>query len=63
MARCEDFPCCGHEAGDCPRIDKDGREVWRCVECGRDLPRGARSSICGPCQRELFRRIDEGEDL
>ena len=26
MARCEDYPCCGHEAGDCPTIDSKGRQ-------------------------------------
>ena len=54
MARCEDFPCCGHEAGDCPRIRKDGSEAWSCVECGKELPRKATSSICVKCQRRML---------
>lgn len=62
MARCEDFPCCGHEPGDCPEIDKSGREVWRCVECGGRLPRSATSSICRKCTRAMQRRIANGED-
>ena len=41
---CEDYPCCGHEAGDCPRIDAKGRERWTCVECGKLLPLSASSS-------------------
>ncbi len=47
---CEDFPCCGHEAGDCPRVDEGGGEHWRCVGCGSELPLGARSSLCAICQ-------------
>jgi hypothetical protein len=56
---CEDYPCCGHEAGDCPRITKSGREVYRCVECRHELPRGARSSICLRCQKARARHFDE----
>jgi hypothetical protein len=56
MARCEDYPCCGHAAGDCPEIDAKGREVWRCVECGKRLKAGATSSICPKCTRDLNRR-------
>ena len=63
MARCEDYPCCGHESGDCPRIDSSGRERYRCVGgCGRELRVGATSSICAPCQRKLDRRWAEGDD-
>lgn len=49
MARCEDYPCCGHgppphgDGGGCP--DSEGR--FRCVLCGRKMPRNASSSICG----------------
>lgn len=57
MARCEDFPCCGHEAGDCPSLDRKGRDVWRCVECGAKLSRRATSSICSGCQRAARRRF------
>lgn len=60
---CEDFPCCGHQAGDCPRIDSKGRERWRCVECGKELPLKARSSICLKCQKRLERRWAEGGDF
>lgn len=55
MARCEDYPCCGHASGDCPDHDSKGREVWRCVECGRKLARNASSSICVRCVRRLER--------
>lgn len=47
MPYCEDYPCCGHEPGDCP--DAQGR--FRCVGCGKRLPRTASSSYCARCQR------------
>ena len=60
---CEDFPCCGHERGDCPTLDSKGRERWTCVECGKRLPVSAPSSICGSCQRAMDRRRDyDGDD-
>ena len=49
MARCEDYPCCGHEPGDCP----DSRGRMKCVECGKRLPVSATSSICAKCERRL----------
>lgn len=52
--RCEDYPCCGHTAGDpCPVRDRRGRAVLRCVTCGRRLNARAASSICMPCQRKM----------
>ena len=48
---CEDYPCCGHEAGDCP--DSEGR--FTCVGCGKRLPRDAGSSICPKCQSRMSR--------
>lgn len=59
MPRCEDFPCCGHEAGDCPALRADGSEIWKCVECGKRLPRNAPSSICAKCQRNMFERTED----
>lgn len=58
MPRCEDYPCCGHEAGDCP--DSEGR--MKCVECGGKLPKNSPSSICPTCLRGMERRIAMGED-
>lgn len=49
MPRCEDFPCCGHAAGDCP--DSQGRMT--CVECGRKLAKNASSSICPKCLKRM----------
>jgi len=53
--RCEDYPCCGHEPGDCP--DSSGR--MKCVECGKRLSVKAMSSICAKCQRLLRSRRDD----
>ena len=50
---CEDYPCCGHEQGDCP--DSEGR--FNCVECGKRLKKNATSSICEKC----LRRMDYGD--
>lgn len=47
MSYCEDFPCCGHEAGDCP--DSEGR--FKCVGCGALLPRNNPDSFCAECHR------------
>ncbi len=55
---CEDYPCCGHEPGDCP--DSSGR--MKCVECGRRLPKNASSSICPKCLRNMNDRFDRGDD-
>jgi hypothetical protein len=49
---CEDYPCCGHEPGDCP--DSQGRMT--CVGgCGKRLSKKATSSICTKCQRKMSR--------
>ncbi len=49
MARCEDFPCCGHENGCCPDYDKGGNQLnMRCI-CGAILPLSSRHSICESC--------------
>ena len=57
MARCEDFPCCGHEVGDCPTVDRHGNNRWTCVECGKRLSLKATSSICSKCQRRMTSRM------
>lgn len=60
--RCEDFPCCGHEDGDCP--DSEGR--FRCCICDRLLEKNSRSSICSSCNRrmaEIDRDDPTGQDL
>ncbi len=57
MARCEDFPCCGHEPGDCP--DAQGR--MKCIECGGRLPKNATSSMHPRCQMAYLERVDVEE--
>lgn len=60
---CEDYPCCGHSAGDCPTKDSKGNDRWTCVDCGKRLPLKASSSICLKCQRRMrYREYDEDTD-
>ena len=49
MARCEDFPCCGHELGCCPDYDESGRQTNMICVCGAVLPVNAPYSICRWC--------------
>ena len=49
MARCEDFPCCGHENGCCPSFDDDGRQTDMVCVCGARLPVHNHSSCCDSC--------------
>jgi len=49
MARCEDFPCCGHEAGCCPDFDESGRQLNMVCVCGAKLPVNNRYSLCDTC--------------
>jgi len=51
MAMCEDFPCCGHEMGCCPRFDESGRQLDMVCTCGARLPVNNRYSICDRCLR------------
>ena len=56
MSRCEDFPCCGHEPGDCP--DSKGR--FKCVGCGNPLPKKNPTSFCSACvRRRAWERPEE----
>ena len=67
MARCEDFPCCGHESGCCPNYDSAGRQTDMVCVCGKRLPIDNRYSICNSCMRnEDFDRdylLEEMEDF
>ena len=49
--RCEDYPCCGHEAGGCPVVDENGTERFRCACCSILMPPKARSAVCEPCHK------------
>ena len=64
MARCEDFPCCGHEAGCCPDFDDDGRQLNMKCTCGATVPLSSRSSICPRClgDDDEFDQFDCDED-
>jgi len=55
MARCEDFPCCGHELGCCPDYDPvTGEQLNMKCTCGATVPLTSRYSICEGClQRDL----------
>lgn len=49
MARCEDYPCCGHENGCCPRYSESGEQLDMVCVCGARLPVSNRVSICNTC--------------
>ena len=50
MARCEDWPCCGHEQGCCPDYDPaTGKQLNMKCTCGATVPLGSRSSLCNEC--------------
>jgi hypothetical protein len=58
MARCEDYPCCGHEPDDCP--DSQGR--MKCVGCGKRIPKNRPNSYCSDrCMRRDIEREDDGQ--
>jgi len=57
MARCEDFPCCGHESGCCPDFDPDtGKQLNMKCTCGATVPLTSRSSLCEGCLHPGRRR-------
>lgn len=54
MAKCEDFPCCGHELGCCPDFDKEtGEQLNMVCVCGIKLSMKSRSSICDSCMNQM----------
>ena len=53
--RCEDFPCCGHESGDCP--DRNGQ--FTCVECGGRLSKNNPDSFHARCKMKFLAQEDE----
>ena len=59
--RCEDYPCCGHELGDCPNPNpRKGFSGFRCVECGQPLRKNWPKSQCHrkSCQRDFQKKLD-----
>jgi len=62
MARCEDFPCCGHENGCCPDYDESGKQLnMKCV-CGATLPLHSKFSICLICRQDADGYPDYPDD-
>ena len=59
---CEDFPCCGHEAGCCPDFDESGRQLNMICVCGARLPVDNPVSICDSCLNEGNEDYDYDED-
>jgi hypothetical protein len=53
MTYCEDFPCCGHEAGCCPDFDSSGQQLNMICVCGTRLPVNNPSSCCDHCLQDL----------
>jgi hypothetical protein len=53
--KCEDYPCCGHEEGGCPKPDGS----FDCAHCGAALPKNSRSSLCQTCLSNIARLADE----
>jgi len=49
MARCEDFPCCGHEPGCCPDYDDAGRQLNMVCTCGAKHHGESGTSLCQSC--------------
>jgi len=50
MARCEDFPCCGHEDGCCPDYDEEtGQQLNMKCTCGATVSIDSKYSICESC--------------
>ena len=49
MARCEDFPCCGHELGCCPDFDDAGRQTNMVCVCGARHHGENGTSLCDGC--------------
>jgi hypothetical protein len=62
MARCEDFPCCGHESGCCPDYDESGRQLNMVCTCGAKLHVSNRNSICNSCLGRWYEDEDNYED-
>ena len=58
MARCEDFPCCGHENGCCPRYSESGEQLDMVCVCGARLPVDNPVSICNTCMKQ--EQVEEG---
>jgi len=59
---CEDYPCCGHEAGCCPDYNEAGEQLNMKCTCGATLPRKSRYSICDSCLNRSLASEGDGDD-
>lgn len=59
--RCEDYPCCGHEAGGCPVVSEDGTERFRCACCSVLMAPKARSAVCQSCHNRASYEYDNDD--
>lgn len=59
MSRCEDFPCCGHQIGECPT-----GPAKRCPDCGRMFePCSDGEKYCLACgQTPKFSSAEDRDD-
>lgn len=53
MPRCEDWPCCGHEPGECPDYDRKGNVIRKCAGCQARIPVNSRYSLCQGCMDRM----------
>lgn len=58
---CEDWPCCGHEAGCCPDFDSNGNQTNMRCTCGAIIEVNARYSICESCMQEDDEYYDDDD--
>lgn len=56
---CEDFPCCGHEAGCCPDYDESGNQLNMVCVCGAKIPKNATYSLCNRCFKKGCESIEQ----
>lgn len=57
--RCEDYPCCGHQPGECPVYNDEGKELcWDCLE--KPIIRYGRCRECGIIWQRRQANIDKG---
>ena len=67
MARCIDFPACGHESGCCPDYDEGGNQLNMKCTCGATVPLSSPSSLCPTClnmgsEEDMYNGDSDGYD-
>ncbi len=56
MTVCEDFPCCGHSKGGCPKT-VGGKRDSQC-SCGTTASVNVRTDFCKDCITAIFDQIE-----